>query len=254
MKFYYLFLALLSTCLLHGEASNQMNELISVRDLSELKSYEGKKIYQGDVTPVGEDVSKYYYIRYAADVDGNHKITHVTFSKDDKKLVVQSSNQDKEESLVSYDEVHLQKNYLGTIKVDKNKVKIIKIENGEIESNTEELGYPVVVGPTLFGYIQNHWSELLAGDRLKIKFGLIERLETFGFDVYMKSTNELSTTIILTPSNFLMKLFVDDLEVDFDTKSKRVKRYKGPVPQYDDSEGNLEKVVATSVYKYVVGG
>ena len=89
---------------------------------------------------------------------------------------------------------------------------------------------------------------------MKIKFGLIERLETFGFDVYMKSTNELSTTIILTPSNFLMKLFVDDLEVDFDTKSKRVKRYKGPVPQYDESEGNLQKIVATSVYKYVVGG
>ena len=86
-------------------------------------------------------------------------------------------------------------------------MKIIKIENWEIEANTEELGYPVVVGPTLFGYIQNHWSELLAGDRLKIKFGLIERLETFGFDVYMKSTNELSTTIILTRTTGKIKTF-----------------------------------------------
>ena len=123
---------------MYAKPTDESSELIAARKLSELKSYEGKKIYQGDVTPIGEDVSKYYYIRYAADVDGNHKITHVTFSKDDKKLVVQSSNQDKKENLVSYDEVHLQKNYLGTIKVDKDTLDACYGDNSDIKKSNKE--------------------------------------------------------------------------------------------------------------------
>jgi hypothetical protein len=225
-------------------------DLLSAEKISKKSEAIGEKVYQGNVFPDYSQKQEYFYERWISS-DGDELLTeHITYNNDNKKLVIQSARENKSSELIHYDEVHIQKGYIGSILIEGNMVKIIQRYDNETQIKVESLCHPVVVGPTLFGYIKRNWNDLIAGNDKKISFGLIERLETFGFTIKVKSQDESKTKFVLTPSSFIMKAFVGDLEVDFDTKSKKVLRYKGPVPQYHNVKGDFEKINATSIYKY----
>lgn len=227
------------------------SDLAHITNLSKLNKIKGKKIYRGNVFPDYSNEQQYFYERWLIENENSTVANHATYTMDKKKLVIQSAKEDKSNNLIHYDEIHIQKGYIGSILIEHKKVKIIRRYKGKDEINVETLGNPVVVGPTLFGYIQNNWDSLIAGKENDISFGLIERLETFDFTIKFKSKNSKEVNFILTPTSFLMKLFVSDLEVDFDPVTKKVLRYKGAVPQYHMVDGDFKKVYATSIYEYI---
>jgi len=216
------------------------------------KNYKiGKQIYRGDVRPDYSSKNEFYYERWAKVSDSKKTTNHITFSLDKKRLVVQSALEGKQSSLLRYDELHLQKQYTGSILIENNKVIITRRSKGKTYSAVEDFEHPVVVGPTLFGYIQKNWQSLNQGTEHVIAFGLIERLETFKFIIKKVSSNSDKTSFVLTPENMFYKLFVDDLDISFETNTKEVSRYYGPVPQYHKVDGELEKFMATSIYEYL---
>lgn len=249
----YILLMALTVVSASCSSTNILNssDLAHIANLSKLNKVEGKQIYRGNVFPDYSKEQQYFYERWVIENENGTVANHTAYTMDKKKLVIQSAKENKSNSLIHYDEVHIQKGYIGSILIEDKKVKIIRRYKGKDEINIETLGNPVVVGPTLFGYIQNNWDSLIAGKENDISFGLIERLETFGFTIKLKSKNSKEVNFILTPTSFLMKLFVSDLEVDFDPVTKKILRYKGPVPQYHIVDGDFKKVNATSIYEYI---
>jgi hypothetical protein len=40
-----------------------------------------------------------------------------------------------------------------------------------------------MVGPTVLPYIQRHWAELMKGEELRIRYGVLDRLQSYGFEL-----------------------------------------------------------------------
>ena len=119
----------------------------------------------------------------------------------------------------------------------------------ERERRTEGPGSPVVVGPTLFGYVLEHWDELTGGANLSVRFAVTDKARTYNFKIRRSRTDDDTTTISLTASSFFVRLFIREMSIVFDSRSKKVLRYIGRVPPRSDG---LKSVFAHVSYDFAV--
>ena len=90
---------------------------------------------------------------------------------------------------------------------------------------------PVVVGPTLFGFILVNMERLLGGEKIDVRFAVSERLETIGFKLE-KAKEEISgkIQIKMSPSSFVISILVDPLYFTFDANTRKITKFEGRVP------------------------
>lgn len=100
----------------------------------------------------------------------------------------------------------------------------------EVSTSVEPPGLPVVVGPTLFGYILEHWDGLLAGDDVEVRFAAVDRGRSYAFTLRLAERDDTTVGIEMRASSFFVRLGVDTIRFDFDARTRRIRHYRGPVP------------------------
>jgi hypothetical protein len=89
--------------------------------------------------------------------------------------------------------------------------------DGRTDTNIEDYAENVVVGLMLVPYIRSHWTELIEGRELPVRFAVADRLETVGFRLARVEQARLedAVTIAFKPSSFIIRLLVDPLYFTF---------------------------------------
>ncbi|HVZ31757.1 MAG TPA: hypothetical protein VG963_04985 [Polyangiaceae bacterium] len=65
-----------------------------------------------------------------------------------------------------------------------NKIVYTRVFGNAASERAEEDFEPnFMVGPTVLPYIQRHWAELMQGKGLRIRYGVPERLQSYGFEI-----------------------------------------------------------------------
>jgi hypothetical protein len=114
--------------------------------------------------------------------------------------------------------------------VDQDWIHFERFDGSKRRTRTERMNGPVVVGPTLVGYIVRNLESLRAGQVLGVRFALLERLETIGFQLQAVPAAPGQTRIRMKPSSFLVALIVDPVDFTFDTTTGKLARLEGRVP------------------------
>lgn len=98
-------------------------------------------------------------------------------------------------------------------------------------TKTEQLSGPIVVGPTLVGFVFKRLEALRAKQRVGVRFAVLERLETIGFDLELvEALAPDQTRIRMSPSGFLYRLAVAPLFLTFETATGKLVRLEGRIP------------------------
>jgi hypothetical protein len=117
-------------------------------------------------------------------------------------------------------------------------------------TKTERRSGPVVVGPTLVGYVVTRLEALRRGETLGVRFAVLERFETLGFDLQKVNGEPGQTRISMKPQSALIALVVKPIVFTFDDASGHLVRLEGRVPPRRLAEGRLHDLDARVEYAF----
>jgi hypothetical protein len=88
-----------------------------------------------------------------------------------------------------------------------------------------------VIGPTIPEYVRAHWDEIMAGKSVDVKMIVAERLEGFSFRLVkgadVKFNGQDRIKVLFKPSNRVVRMVVEPVELTFDRQTRRTLRIAG---------------------------
>jgi hypothetical protein len=189
-------------------------------------------VYFGTVFPLSAAAAKpaFVYERLVGERDGALVSTHVTRDPSGSTAIRESARHTADYSLVDYTLHENQLGQTGTIRVDGDRVSFERLEGTKRRARVERVKAPVVVGPTLVGHVVRNLASLRAGEVLRVRLAVLDRLETIGFDLQAVEAAPGQTRIRVKPSSFLVALIVGPLYFTFETATAKLVRLEGRVP------------------------
>jgi hypothetical protein len=189
-------------------------------------------IYVGTVFPLkgAASVPTYVYERSVESRDGAMVSSHVTRDLAGAVQLQESATHAEDYRLASYTLHRNQLGQSGTVRVDGDQVSFERRDGTQLRRKTERQAGPVVVGPTLVGYVYRHLDALRGGQVLGVRMAVLDRLETIGFDLQAVPGSPGQTRIRMKPSSFFVALVVDPIYFTFEADTGKLVRLEGRVP------------------------
>jgi hypothetical protein len=209
----------------------------------------GDSIYFGSTFPLkGEEKAPLFvYERRVEALDGALTSTHITRTPEGVVAVAEQATHTTSYELLDYTLLTDQQGQTGRIRVEGDRVTLSQGEGSRVETGPGA----VVVGPTLVGYIFKRLDSLRSGKTLPVRFAVLERLETLGFELASVPAHDGQTRVRMTPASFVIRLVVDPVFFTFETASGKLVRIEGRVPPKRVSAGKLFDLDARVEYRFV---
>lgn len=176
-----------------------------------------------------------------------------SFSNLEGEVLVTEEATSKNNVPVSYHIEQLQTKEKGTVTVEGDKVKYsFTNSDGKVKTAEEKLAANFVVGPLLVPYLQQHWDEVIKGEKVIVMLGVWFRTESVEFRMY--KTKEIdykgrpSIEVVMNPTSWFIRKLVDDLIFTFDKSTKQLVALKGRVPPKKKSGDKLKDLDALTIY------
>ena len=150
---------------------------------------------------------------------------------------------------------HKQTGRKGSIEVNGGKISFSFEDNGKKKKiETEDLPNNFVVGPTLAAYVLTHWSELLNGKTIDIRFGVWDRQETVGFSLFKIGQEKIGGKDVILlkfkPTSFVIAALVDPVIFKFSSDGKELVSMIGRVPPKFKVSDKWKDLDAEVLYSY----
>jgi hypothetical protein len=180
---------------------------------------------------------------------------HITRNPSGAIELADTATHDADYALTSYVLHTNQLGQRGSIDVQKDRVAFHLVDAAGERTATEQPTEPVVVGPTLVGYVVKHLDQLRAGETITVRLAVLDRLETIGFNLEAVDPTEPSnpdqTQVRMTPSSFILGLVIDPIDFTFDTKTRKLVRLEGRVPPKVRLDDTWQDFDARVEYQFV---
>lgn len=142
----------------------------------------------------------------------------------------------------------------GKIEVQGNRIHFVFHDRqGHVKTADETLEGDLVVGLSIRDHILEHWKDLLNGDTVKIRFGVPERQETVGFELFKDHENRdaqgrSSVIFEMKPTSFFVAALVKPIYFSFDKSNGKLLEFKGRTIPYRNVDGKFQDLDALTVY------
>lgn len=209
----------------------------------------GETVYFGRTFPLKSASSAplFVYERRVDVRDGVWVSTHVTRDPDGGVVLVDSAVHDAEYRLSDYTLHTDQRGRRGAVRVTADQVTFTLDDTTKVERR----GGDVVVGPTLVGYIVRRLDALRAGKTLPVRFAVLDRLETLGFELRKAPSEPGQTRVEMVPASFFVGLLVQPVAFTFDATTDKLVRIEGRVPPKRVDGAKLRDLDARVEYSFV---
>jgi hypothetical protein len=192
-------------------------------------------IYEGRVfvpTAAPDAAPVFTYERRVAATDNGLLASHLTRDASGAAIIEESVQMTTTYALRRFDADNRQQGYRGsaTVSADGQRIDFRLLRGGRWTLASETVNAPVVAGPSLHGFMLQHWDRLAAGDTLPVRMIVIDKRTTYGFRIRVHSRSRERSVFSVTPTNWLLRLAVAPLTVTFDNTTRQVLCYEGRVP------------------------
>jgi len=218
-----------------------------VAKLEQAPDEAGELIYEGQVFDPESSASSpaFRYERRVIKRNGLLESTHITTDLSTQKVaVIQSAVHTPSYELRTLEQLNAQTGAVSRVTVTGRSLHYVFHQGDTAKEADELVDAPIVVGPTLFGFIAQHWAELEAGKSLPVLFVVIEGLTSYPFTL-RKAEGE-----VLMEGSGLVALAVKPQHFLFDPAQKRITRYTGRAPQRRVVDGALSDLDARVEYTH----
>ena len=208
-------------------------------------------IYEGRVVdPAAPTATVYTYERRVAAGDDGLIASHLTRDAAGALLIDETVQMSPTYALRRFDADNRQQHYRGTVTLsaDGRRLDFALLRDGVWSRASETMRAPVVAGPSLHGFILQHWDRLLGGDAIDVRMIAMAKKTTYGFRIRLHSRDGERTAFSVTPTNWLVRFAVAPLTVAFDSSTRHVLRYEGRVPPLRVVDGRAREFAARVDY------
>jgi hypothetical protein len=212
----------------------------------------GDAVYFGSVFPLDSDSvdPSFVYERRVGERAGGLVSTHITRDSAGEVVVADSAAHDLDYHLVEYALLQDQLGRTGMVVVVPGGLTFrFQDDDGE-HTRTESTRSPVVAGPTLVGYLLDHLDALEGGASLDVRFVVLDRLRTIGFELRAVPAEPGQVRVQMRASSAVFGLLVHPLYFTFDDAG-HILTMEGRVPPKEDVSGHLRALDARVEYRFV---
>lgn len=207
--------------------------------------------YEGEVFPLEEPgPALFRYERRVMDRGEALCASHLTLSPSGVPVVLHQAEQGADLALLAFEEIHAQLGLVGRLEVDaEGSAHFETWIDGRHQQRREAPGAPLVVGPTLFGYVQANWDSLVDGEVHTLRFVVLADRRAYRFELQQLPEDRDTTVFEMRAANPLLALGVPTMTLVFDAERKIVS-YSGRVPPMVEDQGALESLDAEVRYTH----
>lgn len=127
--------------------------------------------------------------------------------------------------------------------VEDNKFIVFKVtKKGKVNEKKFKVEDNMVVGQGFDNFVKINFKKL-SEDNIQILFGLIGKLDFFNFGSKKISSTEDKSTFGIKIKNVFLKMFVDELKVEYDTKTKQLTKFTGLSNITDDKNSQQDVII-----------
>ena len=142
----------------------------------------------------------------------------------------------------------------GSVEVKDGRAYFSYTKDGKTRKSDEAVGDDFVCGPTLLAYLHHRYDKILAGERVKARFIVLDRLETVGFEYFkekdMEYKGQKAMMVKMKPSSFVVAAIVDPLHFIVPMDGTRVWEVDGRTQLKYKVGDKLTDLDADTVYEY----
>lgn len=226
----------------------------TLEQLARTPNTAGPRVYDGAVRPLDAadgGAPVFTYQRRVRVGGGLQHSTHLTHDRAGAVAVAIVASHTLGYELVEVEQIHAQTGVIGHARMlDGDRLELVRTRGGRTTRRVEHVDAPVVVGPTLFGWALAHWAELVAGERLRVRFAAIDDARSYGFELRLLARDESTTVLSFRPTSPLVRAAVPAMRLVFDTRTKAILRYEGRVPPMLASAHGLRPLDARVDYTF----
>lgn len=211
--------------------------------------------FHGEVYELGSDQKEILY-RVQGKHSGDRRDFEIssTFLTPDGRVATHEAGVVKGGELMKYTLEKPLEGVSGQLLV-KGKRALFSYQDGKKRDHDSEAFKPsLVAGATLIPYLGERWDQVLAGKKVKVRFAVMDRTETVGFEY--EKVKELTydgkpaVLIKMEPTSFIIDALVDTIYFVFDKKTARVLEFRGQTLPKRKVDGKWRKFDARIVYHY----
>lgn len=221
-------------------------------------------IYEGRVHAPGAapdaQPAYVYERRVAATDDGGLTASHLTRQLGSSAVLIdETARVSAGYVLRRFDADNRQQGFAGHVIVSADGRRLdyeLRSADGSVARRSESIDAPAVTGPSLHGFMLQHWDSLMAGNTVDVRMIVLAKTTTYGFRIKLHSQDAGRTAFSLTPTNWLVRLAVAPLTVTFDLNTRHVLRYEGRVPpllvvngKAREFDARVDYTMQTAVYR-----
>lgn len=144
-------------------------------------------------------------------------------------VVIQTALHDGDYALKEFTEFQFQVGEVGRLVMHGDVAEFRLTDQTHERVARETVSLPVVVGPTLYGFIKRNWDSLLRGEALFFVFAVPSRLETIGFVLEQVGASVGQLRVRMKPTNPVMALAIEPLFITY-TQAGELLSLDGRVP------------------------
>ncbi len=154
-------------------------------------------------------------------ISGDEKVYVSTYlSPEGHELVRETSTfqlKEGREILKKFRVEQLQLKTDGHVEIKDGKAHFHLLKDGKTQSAEEKVGEDFIVSSTLIAHLRQpkNWENLLKGERVRVRFAVIDRRETVGFEFFKVKDIEVqgrkAIAVKMKPSSLLISAIVDPL-------------------------------------------
>jgi hypothetical protein len=207
----------------------------------------GALVYRGEV--VTGDGVPFTYERRVRQTDHGAVASHLTRDAEGRAVVLHTARHDETYTVAGFEELHAQRGLVGSLSVDDGVAYEVSVA-GASTRHTEPLDAPVHVGPTLFGFARTHWDALLAGETRPLRFAVLDAGRSYRFRLSHHTSDGEEVVLRLVATDPLVRLAVGPMDLVFDSTSRQILRYDGPVPPMRRDGDRLHPIDAVVHYTH----
>lgn len=195
--------------------------------------------YNSEVETVGDVTT---YENKITDLEGNLLVVEKTVMKDAGM------------TLVSFEQDQKQLETVGRLEVVDGKIQFSFTKNGKTKTDNESFSSDFIVTSTLVAFVKSNWDKISKGETVKARLGVLDRLETVGFQFSKdkeKMFGETAGVVVkMKASSLIISAIVNPLFLAFKADGSGVMEVEGRTSVKVKADGKFKDFDGLTVYSY----
>lgn len=194
------------------------------------------------VSEVEFDGDSRAYVNRIMDLEGNILVLEKTIAVNGGRTVL------------LFEQEQRQVGSVGKIEVREGKIFFSYAKDGKAKTDDEKSTDDFIVTSTLVANLKHEWEKIAKGETVKFRLGVVDRLETVGFQV-KKEGDKLPSggagqLLKMKPSSVIISALVNPLRLGFDSEGQQLLEIEGRTPVKVKVDGKWKDFDGYTVYNY----